>query len=877
MPMLVVAVVALLTPEILAAIGATAAIAAATGLSAGVIGAIAGLVVSAVGTFIVAAIQKGSDSKGSASRTAAQQDARQMIRSPIEARRVIYGTARVSGPLIYAASSGADSRFLHLVIPLAAHPVQAIDHVWLGDSIIPPEHINADGVVIAGPYAGWVRIRKYLGNQTTADPYLMAESPDGWSATDVMAGIPYIYVRLEYQETLFRSGIPNVSAAVIGKNDIIDPRTGTAGFSNNWALCVRDYLLSDFGLACAADEIDDDYFIAAANLADEQVQLDAAGTTTQARYIVDGSFKTDRAPIDIIDELMSAGQGALVYVQGKYRLHGGAYESPTDTITVSDLAGDIEITTKPSRKDLFNTARGNFIDPGKGWQASQFPTVVNSSFRAEDGEEIAKDLDFPYCIDPTRAQRLATLQLRKSRPLTARMPLRYACLRLAVWQMVSVTIADLGWNAKPFRILGWTFAPETGIVTATIQEEQPSYYAWTWDTAALPPDFPDTTLVDPLSLPGPAGLSLTEQVYVTMQGGGLKQRIVATWAPVPNPFVTEHEMQFRNLADGIWRDGGAARIGSTATIDDLAEGRYEVRVRARSSVAIGEWATATIQVGLLISSPPAAVSGLGMQVTGGLAWLRWTQHTDLDVLVGGRIEFRHSPLTTGATWNDATSIGDAVPGSATFTALPLKSGTYLAKAVDDGGRYATDAASVTTAQVSVLTYSSLGTVTEDTGFSGTKTSTVAVSSTLRLDTGTSIDSVSDFDAIVDLDALGGVLPEGSYAFNTGIDLTTVKNCRLQSHVKAAVNNLLDQVDARSGAIDDWINFDGMMAGDADAWVEVRQTDDNPAGSPTWSGWSRLDAGEYRARAFQFRAQLRSADANFNIHISELRVFADEVT
>jgi hypothetical protein len=175
-----------------------------------------------------------------------------------------------------------------------------------------------------------------------------------------------------------------------------------------------------------------------------------------------------------------------------------------------------------------------------------------------------------------------------------------------------------------------------------------------------------------------------------------------------------------------------------------------------------------------------------------------------------------------------------------------------------------------------VTFTAITTATEHTAFSGTKTNTVVTSSTLRLDSTGLIDSVADFDAIADVDSLGGITGSGSYAFANAIDLTTVRNCRLTARIAATVVNTNDLVDSRTGLVDDWLSFDGVAGNEADAWVEVRQTDDNPAGSPTWTAWRRLDSGEFRARAFQFRAQLRTSDPAFNIHIAELSVTADEV-
>ena len=59
-------------------------------------------------------------------------------------------------------------------------------------------------------------------------------------------------------------------------------------------------------------------------------------------------------------------------------------------------------------------------------------------------------------------------------------------------------------------------------------------------------------------------------------------------------------------------------------------------------------------------------------------------------------------------------------------------------------------------------------------------------------------------------------------------------------------------------------------------MEVRTTPNDPAGSPVWGDWRRVDAAEFSARGFEFRAQLRSYDPAFNIEISELTATADEV-
>jgi hypothetical protein len=50
---------------------------------------------------------------------------------------------------------------------------------------------------------------------------------------------------------------------------------------------------------------------------------------------------------------------------------------------------------------------------------------------------------------------------------------------------------------------------------------------------------------------------------------------------------------------------------------------------------------------------------------------------------------------------------------------------------------------------------------------------------------------------------------------------------------------------------------------------LRNTNDNPSGSPTWSAWQEFVNGTFKARAFQFKAELTSSDPGQNILIDEL--------
>ena len=84
-----------------------------------------------------------------------------------------------------------------------------------------------------------------------------------------------------------------------------DPATWQ--WSNNSALCVRDYVASSYGLASTQSEIDEASFAAAATICDQDITLAAGGT--EKRYTTNGPFLTSEKPNEIILELVTAMAG----------------------------------------------------------------------------------------------------------------------------------------------------------------------------------------------------------------------------------------------------------------------------------------------------------------------------------------------------------------------------------------------------------------------------------------------------------------------------------------------------------------------------------------------------------------------------------------
>ncbi len=216
---------------------------------------------------------------------------------------------------------------------------------------------------------------------------------------------------------------------------------------------------------------------------------------SQARYLANGVVFTDHRPIDIMEDLLTASAGTMVYQQGTYRGYAGAYVAPTVTLTNKDLRGEIRVQTKRSRQEVFNAVKGVFVDQLDFWQPKDFPPVTNATYEAEDGGiRLFHDLELPFTTDIVRCQRLAKIILERSRQdIIVHFPAKLTAFQIAPWDTVMQTNSQLGFSSKVFRVLSWNLATDAG-VDLTMQEEASTAYDWSAGQETLFDPAPNTTL-----------------------------------------------------------------------------------------------------------------------------------------------------------------------------------------------------------------------------------------------------------------------------------------------------------------------------------------------------------------------------------------------
>jgi len=131
------------------------------------------------------------------------------VREPDASRKMIYGRARVGGAIVFLDSTGTKNEYLHMVIAVAGHQIDAFEEVWFNDQKI------WDGS-FQQLWGDYVHLGFHDGSQTTADATLVAASQK-WTSDHILNDTAYIYVRLKYDVEQFAQGLPNISTVIRGK------------------------------------------------------------------------------------------------------------------------------------------------------------------------------------------------------------------------------------------------------------------------------------------------------------------------------------------------------------------------------------------------------------------------------------------------------------------------------------------------------------------------------------------------------------------------------------------------------------------------------------------------------------------------------------
>jgi hypothetical protein len=266
-----------------------------------------------------------------------------LFRQAVSNSWIIYGKRRVGGLLIFFHPIGKDYRYF--VIAVAGHRCKGVTRWWLGDELVT---VDGAGKVTSGKYANnaWLWFARGTDDQA-AHATFVAETQGKWTANHRGRGTALIYAKFKMTDDVVQAGMPNITAEVEGKDDVLDPRTGVRGYSRNAALVFYDWLAmrrEEGGFGAYDDEIDWDFVAAQAGVCDELV---ATPIGQERRYELDCYIQTGAAPSEVRDTLVTCCAGSFTYSGGKMLMRPGYYVPPSAMLLEEDLAGPITVPCRP--------------------------------------------------------------------------------------------------------------------------------------------------------------------------------------------------------------------------------------------------------------------------------------------------------------------------------------------------------------------------------------------------------------------------------------------------------------------------------------------------------------------------------------------------
>ena len=476
-------------------------------------------------------------------------------------------------------------------------------------------------------YSNKVYVEFTTGTTNSTFAGLLA-SGTAWDSTCIGLGRTLAYVRLGYDSAYFPTSVPNISFVIDGKNDILDPRTNTRGFTNNAALCIADFLSlpateGGFGLQIGTD-IPTASLIAAANICDEAVALAAGGTIP--RYTCNTTILCNQGRGQILQQMLASCAGRISYQGGTYNIVPGSWVSPSFSLTQNDILS-IKGNPNVGMRDICNAVKGVYVSPENDYQQADFPAYmqdsehgfVSDTYLAQDkGIRLYKDINLPCTDNSATAQRLAKIELMRNR-FQSRWTVRcfMSAYQVIALDTIQITYPPFTWVSETFEVLSSRFVIDksTGAPTLAVELDialtDSTVYDWTPTEQLTPQGY-----VQPNNI-GNRVCSPPEQVFAYSgtatiinginvpstltvgSDGRVHDSIFVGWIPPNDQNVLSGghiEMQWQLSGGTVWASAGKLDpSAASAYVTNVSDGQsYNIQVRAVNCAGVpSDWVQTT--------------------------------------------------------------------------------------------------------------------------------------------------------------------------------------------------------------------------------------------------------------------------------------------
>jgi hypothetical protein len=453
-------------------------------------------------------------------------------------------------------------------------------------------------------------------------------------------------LKIEYNSSLFPS-FPEIRITVNGKNNIYDPRTGTYGFTSNWALICAD-VLTDTTYGLGDNTVNQAQLIAAANVCDEQVEVGALSTSTpsyESRYTTNWHYDTGVGSGDALAAMMPGAQGRLSRIGGEWYIWPAYWQGPSYSFDANALIAAPSWKPYRSTRDLFNRILGTYIAPSYpyncvgnlydsngfyqqtqiqdnfpyAFQSTNYPEYAcdtlhgyaSDQYLTADGErKLPKEICYQTVLSITQAQRCSKIALLRNRQQgSGSLEMALGAYKMQPCDVMLFTFPQVGWSDKMLEIVGTSFKinSEDGqdgqkalsiSTTINVVETEASVYEWSTTEELTVYDVPSTPTQQSSTPAPPTNMSLTSGAGTALiaPDGSLQSRIEVQWDTPLDVLATGIVVQYQaapgGVATGAWMDAGTVSSAlNLAYISGAVAGQtYNVRIASiRSNGVMSTW------------------------------------------------------------------------------------------------------------------------------------------------------------------------------------------------------------------------------------------------------------------------------------------------
>lgn len=342
-------------------------------------------------------------------------------------------------------------------------------------------------------------VKWYLGNQTTADPYLVSKFQGTTRSIDsnfIGIGCSYAIFTCKFDQDVFSSGLPQwlIEPGSIGlydprRDDTVgglgpqrysDPSTWEPSdnpmviiynivrgirYGSQWIYGGQNVGVHRWPLSNA---------MAAMNACDEIVDGEKA-------YRAGANISVDVLPIDAINDLLNGCSGRMAEVGGFFKaivgVPGASVFSFSDNEVIITKGQSYE--PFPNLNETFNGITAQYPEPLERWETKDAPARYMPDLEAEDGNRrLASGVQFPTVPFGTQVQRLMLAMIKEYRRFRIHQfwlpPVAYV---LEPNDVVSYTSAKNGYTNKKFVVLD-VEGHASMAQLVTLKEVDPSDYDW---------------------------------------------------------------------------------------------------------------------------------------------------------------------------------------------------------------------------------------------------------------------------------------------------------------------------------------------------------------------------------------------------------------